>query len=130
MTLVLISIRVSLHEFTIDQIIRPECLKGNDEVLKSAGEIWKADAAAASTLMTLLPALLIFGPFPTARIGSLIVYSTLASLITAGFTLGLATTNVMTLPKTKLFRVVDLLMDANLLSSGESSHVVCSQINR
>lgn len=72
------------------------CFESNNQRIDSLNEIQKAGVAASTTLMTLLPALLIFSPFWTARTGLLIVFSTSAALLTAGFTLGLATSDVMT----------------------------------
>lgn len=104
-------------------LVSAGCVEYNNQLLNSSSEITKADSAAASTLMTLLPALLVFGPFRTARISSSIVFSTTAALVTAGFTLGLATTNVMTLPNSKIFNVRDLCTETTTQRQGKCHSV-------
>lgn len=82
----------------------------NDYISSQMSETEKIDAAAGTTLITLLPALLVFGPFPTAEISAMISYSTWTALITSGFTLGLATSKMVTLGKNRILRVIDLCM--------------------
>lgn len=104
---------------SIDYKLFFRCQEVNNEILVQATEINKVVGAAATTLMTLLPALLVFGPFPTAEIRAMLPYSTGAALITAGFTLGLATSNIATVGKNRILRVADLCSEATIHLYGE-----------
>lgn len=98
----------------LDYIISPSCRETNNLILINTSEIDKVSSAAATTLMSLLPALLVFGPFPTAQIRAMIPYSTAAALLTSGFTLGLATPNISTIGKNRILRVIDLCTEATI----------------
>lgn len=68
---------------TVDvYFLSAECLNSTETLLDVSLEIWEAESSAASTLLTLLAALLVFVPFGTARISSLIVFATSAALLT------------------------------------------------
>lgn len=118
------------RDYTINElllIISNKCLEENNDALSGASEITKASSSAAATLITLLPALLVFGPFPTARIDSLILFSTSAALLTAGLAFGLATSNVKTLRKHKIYKVVDLCTEETIRRYGKP-HAVLSVV--
>jgi hypothetical protein len=65
------------------------CANVTDRLLKDASESSKAGSAAATTLMTLLPALLTFALLPTANIRDLIYTSPWIAFWTASMTFGL-----------------------------------------
>lgn len=92
----------------LDKWFLSPCQKTNNDLVNKMTETDKVAAAAGTTLMTLLPALLVFGPFPTAEIRAMMPFSTWPALITSGFTLGLATSKMVTLGKNRIVRVVDL----------------------
>lgn len=78
-----------------------------DTMANGLSEADKMTGAAATTLMTLVPALLVFGPFPTAEIQSIIPYSSLAAFQTVASTMGLSTSSLSTMAKNRIFRVTD-----------------------
>lgn len=90
------------------------CLEYNNFFLSRMSEADKVATAAGTTLVTLLPALLVFGPFPTAEISAMICYSTWPAVITSGFTLGLATSKMVTIGKNRLLRVIDLCIPSTI----------------
>lgn len=92
----------------LDKWLLLPCQLPNKYFIDVMSETDKVAAAAGTTLMTLLPALLVFGPFPTAEISAMIRFSTWPALITSGFTLGLATSKMVTLGKNRILRVTDL----------------------
>lgn len=91
----------------LDALYLKPC-KPYERLLADLSETEKVAGAAATTLMTLLPALLVFGPFPTAEISAMIACSTWPAFVTAGFTLGLSTSKMITLGKNRIIRVIDL----------------------
>lgn len=76
-------------------------------LINALSETEKMTGAAATTLMTLVPALLVFGPFPTAEIQSIMPYSSLAAFLTVASTMGLSTSRLSTMAKNRIFRVAD-----------------------
>lgn len=83
------------------------CYHDPDALLDSLSETEKMTGAAATTLMTLVPGLLVFGPFPTAEIQSIIPYSSVAAFLTVASTMGLSTSSLPTMAKNRIFRVED-----------------------
>lgn len=110
---------------TLSVITPAGCREENNAFLVNRTELDKANGAAATTLVTLLPALLIFAPFPSARISSLIVFSTSAALVTSAITLGLATSSIITLPKERILRVIDICTEATISQYGQSVLTLC-----
>lgn len=94
------------------------CSNSTNFRLAITTEFSKLNAAAATTLVTLLPALLTLAPFPIAKIRHLVAYSTSAAMITSSMTFGLSTTNISTLAKDRVIRVKDLCMEATIIRYG------------
>lgn len=94
------------------------CSNSTNLRLGKTSEFVRLNAAAATTLVTLLPALLTLAPFPIARIRHLVAYSTSAAMITSSMTFGLSTTNISTLAKDRIIRVRDLCMEATIIRYG------------
>lgn len=86
---------------------RDLCWGPLDSFIDKLSESEKMTGAAATTLMTLVPALLVFGHFPTAEIQSIMSYSSLAGLLTVACTMGLSTSSLSTMAKNRIFRVAD-----------------------
>lgn len=84
------------------------CRKFYNAILDNTSEFDKLASAVATTVMTLLPALLSFGPLPSARIGSLIYFNAEITFFTAAMTLGLYNTGLITLAKDRIVCVKDL----------------------
>lgn len=89
-------------------LIPQSCSQDIDQQLNDTPEVSKVASSAASTIMTLLPALLTFAPFPTASISALLAVSTGAALLTSGMGLGLPVTSIYTLSKDKIISVKEL----------------------
>lgn len=68
----------------------------------------KMTAAAATTLMTLVPVLLVFGAFSAAEIRSTISYSSPVAFLTSAYTFGLGTSKLSTIGKNMILKVADL----------------------
>lgn len=97
-----------------------DCYQKINGGLNSTSEIDKVASTAATTVMTLLPALLTFAPFPTARISSLMAFSTGAAILTSAMTLGLSTSKISTLAKDRVMEVKDLCTEATIHFYGRS----------
>lgn len=107
------------YEFSVLYVTPSDgCKEENIGVIEGYDQLEMANTAASSTLMTFLPALLAFSPFPTARISSLIIFSTSAAILTSAFTLGLATSNISTQPRNRIFSVIRLCTNATIKSYG------------
>lgn len=98
------------------------CQDSTNNLVANMTETDKVAGAAGTTLMTLLPALLVFGPFPTAEISTMIAFSTWPALITSGFTLGLAASKMVTLGKNRILRVMDLCTQGMIEYYGWAPH--------
>lgn len=67
---------LELHSSNLHRILSPACYTRIELDLITKSEIEKLNSAAATTLVTLLPALMTCSPFPMARIKHLVAYST------------------------------------------------------
>lgn len=102
------------------QIILPKsCYEDLNSELESINEIEKVGSAAATTIITLLPALLTFSSIPTAKISSLLAFSTGAALLTSGLKFGLPIPNISTLAKDRVIKVKDLCEEATIQFFGQ-----------
>lgn len=117
---VLSPIDLLTYHFTLERLLPADCYTTIDSDLTTKPEIEKMNSAAATTLVTLLPALLTFAPFPMARMTHLIAYSTGAALVTASMTFGLSTPELPTLLRDRIFRVKDLCSEATVKFYGQS----------
>lgn len=91
-----------------------------NEYLQAQSEYHQVYTAAATTIVTLLPALLTLAPFPVARIRHLVAYSTGAAMITSSITFGLSTADISTLVRNRVIRVQDLCDKATIKLYGQS----------
>lgn len=101
-------------------ISRDTCYYNTDDFINNLSETKKMTSAAATTLMTLVPALLVFGPFPTAEIQSIMPYSSLAAFLTVASTMGLSTSSISTMTKNRIFRVADFFTPSTIQLYGKS----------
>lgn len=115
-----LSIHVTLKEFKFLPASRVAQISLE---LSLTSKITKADSATATTLMTLLPALLVSAPFWTTRISSLIMFSTSATFLTAD-TRNLQY-DMMTLPKKKIFKVSNLCAETTIQRYGKYNASPC-----
>lgn len=88
------------------------CRSWDNFYLSETTDFDKLASAVASTIMTLIPALLTFAPLPTARIRYLHFFSTEAAGFTAAMTLGLYSRSISTLAKSRMVKAKDLCTGA------------------
>lgn len=84
------------------------CRPSDNEYLRETSDFDKLASAVASTIMTLIPALLTFTPLRTAKISSLGFLSTEAAFFTAAMTFGLFNKGMHTLARDRTLKVADL----------------------
>ncbi|KAG0641349.1 hypothetical protein HOY80DRAFT_999376 [Tuber brumale] len=85
------------------------CLSEYDGFLDGSTEIDKWASGVATTLMTMLPSMIAFSPLKTADTQTLYYLDALVALATCGFTLLFRVDTWATLPKDKIWRVMDIL---------------------
>ncbi|KAG0634965.1 hypothetical protein HOY80DRAFT_483877 [Tuber brumale] len=88
---------------------RLSCQLDYSYFLSSSSEADKWASGVATTLMTILPSLIAFGPLKTADTQTLYYLDALVALVTCGFTLLFRVDTWTTLPKDKIWRVTDIL---------------------
>ncbi|KAI5811993.1 hypothetical protein BZA77DRAFT_325550, partial [Pyronema omphalodes] len=95
---------------------RPHCWRDMDKVLSDTLEYDKVGSSASISILALLPAILVVGPIPTAKVSKLFVLSPMMGLITAGMTLGIPVKSVS--PVASVIKVKDLCLAG--LGDGEN----------
>lgn len=81
-------------------------------------EFNKVGSAAATTAMTLLPALLTFASLPAAKVRDTVYISTEAAWFTGAVTFGLSVRTVVTLADERSLNVADLCAPSTVLQYG------------
>ncbi|KAI5847654.1 hypothetical protein DFP73DRAFT_348265 [Morchella snyderi] len=93
---------------------KSDCQGAYLEILQNSDEYDKAASSAATTVMTLVPAMLTFAAMPMASIRSLNFINTRLALFTSALTLGLTMTYKKTLMDEKILSVPDLCTPAQI----------------
>lgn len=91
--------------------IHNACEAKINKVLQDTSEYNKWGSTVATTIISLLPALLSFAPLPTANIRDLLYLSPTAACFTAATTLGLPVRTFSPLSKSRITRAKDLRSD-------------------
>ncbi|KAG0129041.1 hypothetical protein HOY82DRAFT_621011 [Tuber indicum] len=90
------------------------CQLEYNEFLDRSTELDKWASGVATTLMTMLPSMIAFGPLRTADTQTLYYLNTLVALVTCGFTLLFRVDSWTTLRKDRIWRVTDILDEMNI----------------
>jgi hypothetical protein len=97
---------------------KSDCQGAYLQILENSDEYDKAASSAATTVMTLVPAMLTFAAMPMASIRSLNFINTRLALFTSALTLGLTMTYKKTLKDEKIMSVPDLCTAAQITKYG------------
>lgn len=122
--LVMKRVDIFARDIGLSTVLGLVCYRETERNLKNKSEIEKLNSAAATSLVTLLPALLTLAPFPMARISHLVAYSTGAAMTTASITFGLSATELSTLVKDRAIRVKDLCGEVTINFYGQLHYSV------